>query len=72
VANLLVRPVAHKWFMSEADVTALQAKTGDAAVPQSLRATGVSLASALAWSAVGIPILWGVWITLDKVSVLFR
>ena len=26
----------------------------------------------LAWIGVGIPILWGVWITLQKVMVLFR
>ena len=26
----------------------------------------------LAWAAVGLPIAWGVWITLAKVAVLFR
>jgi hypothetical protein len=25
----------------------------------------------LAWAAVGIPLLWGVWITVDKALVLF-
>src|ERR1700735_4185402 len=33
VANLLVRPVAHKWLMSDAEVTALQATAGAAAAP---------------------------------------
>jgi len=27
--------------------------------------------SALAWLAVGIPIAWGVWVTLSKALVLF-
>ncbi len=26
----------------------------------------------LAWAAVGIPLLWGVWITVDKALVLFE
>jgi hypothetical protein len=26
----------------------------------------------LAWAAVGIPILWGIWVTLAKVAALFR
>jgi hypothetical protein len=27
---------------------------------------------ALAWLAVGIPLLWGIWTTLKKAVVLFR
>jgi hypothetical protein len=30
------------------------------------------LAVALAWVAVGAPMLWGVWMTLQKAVVLFR
>jgi hypothetical protein len=26
----------------------------------------------LAWAAVGIPLLWAVWITIDKALILFR
>ena len=26
---------------------------------------------ALAWGFVGIPLLWGIWITVDKALVLF-
>jgi MFS family permease len=71
IANLLVRPVAHKWFMPDAEVAALQIKPGTAAISHPASASGVSLASVLGWGAVGIPILWGVWITLTKVAVLF-
>jgi hypothetical protein len=76
VANLLVRPVPHKWFMLDAEVTSLQAAVSGA--PQAPSAAsgrstagGLSLASSLAWAAVGIPILWGIWVTLAKVAVLF-
>jgi hypothetical protein len=73
VANLLVRPVARKWFMPDAEVEALQIRTGGgtSAVAASSAAGGISLAMVLAWAVVGIPILWGVWITLAKVAVLF-
>jgi hypothetical protein len=27
---------------------------------------------ALAWLAVGVPLLWGIWTTLEKAVVLFR
>jgi len=27
---------------------------------------------ALAWLAVGVPLLWGIWTTLRKAMVLFR
>ena len=27
---------------------------------------------AVAWMAVGIPMLWGVWTTIKKASLLFR
>jgi len=76
-ANALVRPVAHKWFMPDAEIAALQGRPGITGAPITgapiaAPAGGLSLASCLAWAAVGIPILWGVWITLDKVAVLFR
>jgi len=70
IANTLVRPVAAKWFMSDADVAALQPKAIAASAGAS-HVGGFSLASVLAWAAVGLPILWGVWITLIKVAVLF-
>ena len=69
VANLLVRPVATKWFMSDAEVTALQGRA--ASVRGESNTGGFTATTALAWAAVGIPILWGVWITVAKVAVLF-
>ncbi len=73
-ANLLVRPLAPRWFMSQAEVAALQARerTGDAHAHGSFgidagRFDGTAL---LAWSVVGIPILWGVWITVRNAAAL--
>ena len=70
IANLLVRPVAQRWFMSDAEIVALQAKGQPAAVT-SRESGGFNGTAFLAWAAVGIPIAWGVWITLAKVAVLF-
>ena len=30
------------------------------------------VAVALAWIAVGVPMLWGVWMTIKKAALLFR
>jgi len=73
VANLLIRPLPASAFMAEEEVTRLQA-----AAPRSVASTGAGVGSgrftasaALAWGAVGIPILWGVWTTLVKTAALF-
>jgi hypothetical protein len=71
IANLLVRPVVRKWFMSDAEIAGLQGTPGGGALVPSSATASLNPASALAWAVVGIPILWGVWITLDKVWMLF-
>jgi hypothetical protein len=30
------------------------------------------LGAILAWAAVGIPLVWGIWITLEKALALFQ
>ena len=77
VANLLVRPLSQRWFMRDAEVAALQARSRAAqdSGPSGsfgIGTGGLDLTAALAWAAVGLPILWGVWITLSKASVLLR
>jgi len=73
IANLLVRPVAHRWFMPDSEVAALQAAGRAVPVPVAARGIGggVGLSTVLAWTAIGLPLAWGVWITLAKVAVLF-
>ena len=34
--------------------------------------SGLDIKAVLAWAAVGIPLAWGIWITLEKALVLFR
>ena len=75
VSNLMVRPVAAKWFMSDAELAAFQADKAAMEGPArgtDIGAGGFSPMALLAWLAVGVPVAWGVWITLTKVAVLFR
>jgi MFS family permease len=75
LCNLLVRPVNPKWHMSAEQVAALQ--TRGAGVNTSSGAYGIgkggfSFGALLFWAFVGIPIGWGVWITLKAAIVIFR
>jgi MFS family permease len=98
LCNLMVRPVADKHFMSEAELaeerrsererdiaassgsraaaasgnTVVAGVSGGAAVAAVPVAAGGALVTLLAWAAVGIPLLIGMWITLQKAIVLFR
>jgi MFS family permease len=75
VANSLVRPLAEKWFMSDAEVASLQAKTAAAnAGPTGsfgIGKGGFDGKAALAWAVVGIPLIWGIWVTVKNTAALF-
>jgi MFS family permease len=76
ICNALVRPLHGKWFMSEAEVAALQAKTAASGAADRGGSYGIGTGeldgkAIAAWAVVGIPILWGVWITLQKTAALF-
>ncbi len=63
--------------MTEAELAAelKKAHESEVVVPvasSSAPAAGVSPILIGAWLFVGIPILWGAWITLQKVLVLFH
>jgi MFS family permease len=69
VANLLVRPLPDKWFMSEAEVASLQAvRVGSGSFGIESR---FDLRVLLAWAPVVLPLLWGMWVTLRQAAVLF-
>jgi MFS family permease len=82
LCNLLVRPVADRHFMTEqelAEEKRLAHERDGAAgnVGAGIDHGNVAVRSnpvvvALAWAVVGIPLLIGVWITLQKASVLFK
>ena len=72
MANLLVRPVAARRFMTQAALAEIQsAKSGVASGSQGIGRGGPSLAALLAWACVLVPLAWGIWQTLRKVVVLF-
>lgn len=77
VANLLVKPVADKYFMTDAEL-ALEKKLAhekgaSGAVTEVIGvAEKTPLLTTLAWLAVGIPISYGIWSTIQKAWVLFQ
>jgi MFS family permease len=75
IANLLVKPLDAKWYMSDEEVAALQAKTKAVDTGPSgsfgIGKGGLDAKALIAWAVVGIPIVWGIWITLQKTFVLF-
>jgi MFS family permease len=75
ICNLMIKPVDPRWYMTEEEVLALQAKTPSTAAAAGgsygIGKGGLDGAAVVAWLIVGIPIAWGVWITLSKAWVLF-
>jgi MFS family permease len=75
ICNLMIKPVDPRWYMKEEEVLALQARTTSTAMANGgshgIGKGGLDSAAVAAWLIVGIPIAWGVWITLSKAWVLF-
>lgn len=75
IANLLVRPLSEKWFMSDEEVASLQAKSAAASVGPTgsfgIGTGGLDAKAAVAWAVVGVPLLWGIWVTLKNTAALF-
>jgi len=79
IANWLIKPVDKKWHLSEQQMQEIEAahhqkEAGQELVTGSFGIThgGLDAAAALAWTAVGIPIAIGLWITFTKAIVLFH
>ena len=82
IANLLMRPVAAERFMSDAELAkerqlAHERSLADAAasspeVADAVNAPSSALAVASAWVIVGVPLAYGIWMTLQKAATLFR
>lgn len=77
ICNLLIRPVASKWYMTDAELEAERKLSHDAAPKTATAGTatgqggkrGLVLAF---WLFVGIPLAYGIWNTLTKAWVLFQ
>jgi len=76
IANLLIRPVSEKWVMTDKELIEEKRLAHEAAVASDSPVTGsrggLSGGALLAWAVVGIPLAWGVWITVVKAMPLFK
>lgn len=80
IANLMVRPLSDKWFMSDEELAhekklahekAAAAEVGSGAGAAAAGATSPALV-AFAWAAVGIPLAWGIYKTLVSAAKFFH
>jgi MFS family permease len=73
-ANLLIRPLKEHHFMDDEEADKLH---GPPPEPEALATQGIGRGgifrpgAILAWAIVGVPLAWGVWITLQKAAALF-
>lgn len=80
ILNLSIRPLAPKWFMSDSELAHERRLAHERVVDVSgavpvvgPSGNGASHARlALAWLAVGLPLGWGIWVTLQQALILFR
>jgi MFS family permease len=72
VCNWLIKPVSAKWHMEHDEIVTPAAATPAGPSGSFGIGGGFDAKTGLAWLAVGIPILWGVWITLQKAAVIFQ
>jgi hypothetical protein len=84
ICNALVRPVADRHFMTDEQLSAERRKAHEsvsAATPSATQgspgqgpgvvAAPTNLRVVIAWLAVGIPLAWGIWMTITKALPLF-
>jgi hypothetical protein len=74
ICNLLIGPVHAKWHMEEergtkpgASVTASRPKDA-----HGIGRGGLDVKVFMAWAAVGFPLAWGVWKTLENAAKIFQ
>jgi len=83
ICNLLIRPVAAKHFMTAEELAqekklAKEKSAADSIVTLSAAELeqvgrgGSPVVLGAAWLAVGIPLIWGIALTLQKAAVLFK
>ncbi|MED5619361.1 OFA family MFS transporter [Ideonella sp. BN130291] len=79
LCNLMVRPVADKWFMSDAELAEEKRLAHERSLATDTGMAGTATAAAsspllvlAAWAAVGIPLAWGVWRTLLSAAKFFH
>ena len=79
ICNLLVRPLNPKWFMTPAELEVEKRLAHEKAKASEVQSNGTHahdkpsspIVLVLAWAAVGIPLAWGVYRTLQTVAKFF-
>ncbi|MET0904521.1 MAG: MFS transporter, partial [Tardiphaga sp.] len=76
ICNMLVKPLAPHWFMKPEEVAKLQAKGAEAAAAgggsYGIGKGGLDASAAAFWLFVGVPLAWGVWLTLQSAARIFQ
>jgi hypothetical protein len=74
ICNVMIKRLAHKWFMKSEEVAALQAKDAGTAGggDYGIGKGGLDAKSLAFWCFVGVPIAWRVWITLKNAVIIFQ
>jgi MFS family permease len=77
ICNYLIKPVNPKWNMSAEEVAKLQAASAKSAAAVQhgsfgIGTGGLDVKAALFWAFVGIPLAWGVWVTLQSAAAIFK
>lgn len=76
VCNLMIRPVADKWFMSDEELAKEKQLSHEKALSSVVTGKGgdeqtATLTVVLAWAAVVLPLSWGVYKTIVSAMKLF-
>ena len=80
LCNLLVKPVSEDKYMTKDELAAerklasdrvVEKQTDDTGIEPNMSGRGQTVVVILAWAAVGIPLVYGLWNTVIKAAVLF-
>jgi MFS family permease len=79
ICNLLVKPLDAKWFMNDKELAEEKRLAHEKAIDSEVVRSGDTQATdavspmvvVLAWVAVGLPLTWGVYRTLQSVAKFF-
>ena len=78
ICNLMIRPLNQKWFMTPDELAHEKHLAHDRAAANEVGAGAAgtgrtpTVLVALGWTAVGIPMVWGVWRTLGSAAKFFQ
>jgi hypothetical protein len=77
ICNLVIRPVPAKLYMTRRELDALDSPTETAernaadVVAATAATSGAAWYVYAAWIPIAIPLLWAIWVTLQKAALIF-